>query len=559
MKRLLVLLVVLALAAAGVFYFLRHRGVAEGAQLLPADTVFYAALPDVRRTLDRWPKTAIAQIGAEPAVAEFFKKPLSLAASQGGFEGLDWILRVKPGRLFVAVTAARENGADALLGFEFFGGRKELDAAMDRLYHELGKSVPAGKLSTADYEGDAITTFTGAGPLVFSAAHGSWAFLSNSEAALKKALDRAASRDHSGSLAENDDFKTVTAHLAKTPDVAWFGEVKPALDLLKAVAAAQPATGINEKQFAQIEKIKALGGTLVLDGADQRESTFVLAPDGPKLPLADRSPMALTTPASLFYYDSSVDWSMIASDDYLAAQSPTVRDFLAAAKIDLKKMPEIFGGDLGLIVSWSPSAMVPSVLAALEVKDRKQAESLADATLTTLGVTTTGRELHGAKVYGFPSPIQLIDPSIAVGDKFLYASLTGAELERALAVQAGTPTLESAAAFKPALAEYKVDAQAFGYLDSKALFEGIYNRVRPVAIFAAAMSQDVGKYVDVDKLPETEVISRHLSAIVYTTKQVSDGWMIESSGPVTLSQAFFVGALGGGAAYASQILKAVQR
>jgi hypothetical protein len=198
---------------------------------------------------------------------------------------------------------------------------------------------------------------------------------------------------------------------------------------------------------------------------------------------------------------------------------------------------------------------VPTVLGVLEVKDRKKVETLAESLLANTGAKTTVSELHGARVYGFPSPALILEPSVAIGDKFLYASLTSAELERALSVQPGAPTLESTSAFKPALAAFKEDVQAFGYLDSKAFFEGVYNRVRPVAVFAAAMSADVGKYIDVDKLPETEAISKHLSSIVYTTKQLGDGWMIESSGPITLSQAFFAGALGGGAAYATQMMK----
>jgi hypothetical protein len=203
--------------------------------------------------------------------------------------------------------------------------------------------------------------------------------------------------------------------------------------------------------------------------------------------------------------------------------------------------------------------MIPSILAVIEVKDRPAVETFVESMFTSSGVATTASELHGARVFGFPgSKIQLIDPVVAIGDKFLYGALTSAELERALGVKPGAPTLESAAAFKPALAAYRAEAQAFGYLDSKALFEGVYNRVRPIAIFAAAMSSDVGKFVDVNKLPETEAISRHLSPIIYGNRQLPDGWLVESSGPVTLSQAFFAGVFGASAAYFSQAMKGAQ-
>lgn len=553
MKRVLLVLVVLAVVAAGVFFFLRRPGVSEGAQLLPAGTVVYAALPDVKRTIDRWPKTALARIGAEPSVAAFLKKPLALAAERGGLEGLDLILRVKPGRLFFAVTGVRETGADVVLGFQFFGGRKELDGAMERLYRELGKAIPDAKPTTADYQGGTITTFAGPAPLLFTGVQGSWAFLSNREGAVKNALDRAAGRDHSPSLADSANYRSVATHLAAAPDLAWFLETKPLVDLVLEIGKGQPNTAINQQQLEELRKIQAAGGTLWLDGADQRESTFVLYPDAPKLPFADRASMALTTPATLFYYDTSVDWSTVSRPEYQQSLPPEVRAFLAAAKIDLAQVSQIFGTDLGLTISWPPSATIPTLLAVLEVKDRAKVEALTESVLTNVGVQTTQSELHGAKVYGLPSPAILLDPSLAVGDKFVYAALTSAEIERALTVKSGTPTLESTDAFKPALSAYKADNQAFGYLDSRALFEGVYNRLRPVAVLAAALTPDVAKYVDIDKLPETDAIGKHLSAIVYTNRQVDGGWLIESSGPVTLSQAVFAGAFGGAAAYATQL------
>jgi hypothetical protein len=556
MKRLLVLLVGVILLAIGASYLLLKPAPLRSSQLLPADTVLLVAAPDLRRSMERWPKTAVAQIGAEPAVADFLAKPLELAASKGGLEGLDFLLRLKPGRMFAAVTAVHESGADVVVGFEYFGGRADLDAAMERMYHEMDKAVPNAKRTTADYHGDAVTTFSGAAPLLFSGSHGRWGFLSNREEALHQALDRAAGRDKSPTLASNPDFKTVRGHLPDDPDFTWFARFKPVIDLVLAAGEKQHAGGVNERQLAQLEKMKAMGGTLRFEGEKQKEATFILYPNGPKLPPVDRSPMALTTPETTFYYDATLDWKMLASDDYLASLPPEAQAFLTDAKIDLRELPEIFGNDLGLIMSWPAGAMIPSVLTVVEVKDRKRVQSLVDGLLGRFGVATTTSELHGAHVVGFPAGrIQFVDPTLAIGDKFVYASITRSEIERALGVQPGTPTLEGAAAFKPALAAYKTDGQVFGYLDSKGLFEGIYNRVRPIAIFAAAMSADIGKYVDVNKLPETETISRHLSPIVYATRQLPDGWLVESSGPVTLSQVFFGAGIGGTAAYVSQMMK----
>lgn len=552
MKRVLLLVVVLAALIAAAWFFLMPRGTSEGAQLVPADSVFYVTLPDVQRTINRWPKTALAQIAAEPAVADFLQKPIAQLATGGGLEAMDLLFRVKPGRLFLAVTAMRQNGAQALLGFQFLGGRKDVDAAMERLYRELGKTTPNSATAASDYHGDTVTTFSGATPLFFSASHGSWAFIANHEAVLRQALDRAAGRAGSPSLAATDDFKKVSGHLSRDPDFLWYGKLQPIADLLVELGKQQNAAA-NARQFDQLRKMKALGGTLLLDGANQKEISFVLYPDAPKLPSITRAGMALTTPETSIFFDSSIDTKTMATDEYFQALPPGAQTFLTNAKVDLKQIPEIFGSDLGLVFGWPAGAMIPSVLFALEIKDRPRVQAMVESLLAGFGLPAAPAASNGASVFALPAAqLQLIDPQVAVSDKFLFASLTSAELNRALTLPPGAPTLEGAGAFKPALAAYQATGQAFGYVDSKALFERVYNMVRPIAIFAGAMSPTAGQFVDVQKMPDTETISKHLAPILYTSAQTADGVVIESSGPLTLTQAAALVGGGAAAAYLSQ-------
>ncbi len=553
MKRVLLLLVVLAILIGGsVFFFLRHA-ITEGAQLLPSDSVLYVTVPDVQRTMGRWPKTALAQIGAEPAVAEFLGKPFGQVFANGGADAMDLLFRVKPGRLFFGVTTVNQTGAQVILGFEFFGGRKDLDVAMGRLYHELGKKMPNAATTTYDYKGDAVTTFGGEKPAVYSGAHGSWGFISNSEIALEQSLDRAAGREKSPALVSSQEFKNVLGHLSKNPDFFWYARPQPVFDLLAELAKKQQTT--NAKQFDQMRKIKGLGGTLLFDEVDQKEVTFLLYPEAPKIAVIDRAPLTLTTPDTMIFYDASMDWKTAASDEYMASLPPEAAAFFANAKIDLKQLPEIFGNDLGFLLNWSPNEGVPSALLSVEVKDRSRAEALATTLFNSFGVPVTPIESKGARVFGIPGVnVPMLDPSLAITDKAALLSLTTAGLDRALSVKPGDPTLEGAPAFLPARSAYKEPVQAFGYVDSKAIFERVYNLLRPIAILAGSMSPAVGKVVDVNKLPDTETISRHLHPILYANKQVADGMLIESSGPITLSQATVLISGGAGAVFAGKMM-----
>ncbi len=557
MKRALLLLVVVAALVVAAWYFLVPRGASEGAELVPADSVLYFTLPDMQRTIERWPKTALARIAAEPTVAEFFQKPIGHLATGGGLEAMDILLRVKPGRLFIAVPAIRENGGHVLLGFQFFGGRKDVDAAMERLYREVGKNFPDAARTTADYQGDTVTTFSAGQPMLCSAAHGSWAFIANDEAVLKQALDRAAGRSSGPSLAGSDEFKAVASHLSKAPDFLWFAKMQPVVDLLAEIGRQQQATQ-DMRQFDDLKKIKALGGTLLFEGENQREVSFILSPDAPKLPQLARTGMALTAPDTSAFFTSALDLQTVASDAYRQSLPPEVQDFLVRANVDLGQLPEIFGTDLSLVLKWPAGAMIPAVFAAVDVKDRPRAESLVRSIFTAFELPATPAESHGASVFPLPAlPIQLVDPKIAVNDKYLFASLTTAELDRVLTLQPGAPTLEGSEAFKPALAAYKGDGQAFGFVNTKATFENIYNLIRPVVMLSTMMAPN--PYIDGQKMPDTETISKHLSPILYTSRQTADGMVIESSGPVTLSQAAVIVVGGAAAASFSQLANSLGR
>jgi len=251
----------------------------------------------------------------------------------------------------------------------------------------------------------------------------------------------------------------------------------------------------------------------------------------------------------VLYYEAISDWRTLVSGDYVQSLPPQAQAALTNAGIDLKQIPEIFGNEMGLMASWPQSSMVPTVLVTLDVKDRARAQTLAQSALNLAGTQATITDRQGARVYSFPpTKIPLISPELAITDHFVIASLTAPELDRVLAAKPGDPTLEKSEAFKPALPEYQKTNLAFGYLDSKSLFERVYNTVRPIAIFAAAMTPSIGDFVDVQKLPPTETISRHLSPIVYTNRQTDDGFLVSSSGPITLSQAIVLLCAGGGAA-----------
>jgi hypothetical protein len=146
-------------------------------------------------------------------------------------------------------------------------------------------------------------------------------------------------------------------------------------------------------------------------------------------------------------------------------------------------------------------------------------------------------------------------PVLALAQNFLIiafseqTAINGLERLKAKAASLGkTPEYEAA------VARVAVPTEAFGFLDTKRLFERSYGIMRPLLAMTIAFSPDSGQYIDAGKLPTTEAVSRHLMPSVYTQTVTGQGTLIESTGTLTFNQAI-VGVMAGSVAAALPSLK----
>ena len=163
---------------------------------------------------------------------------------------------------------------------------------------------------------------------------------------------------------------------------------------------------------------------------------------------------------------------------------------------------------------------------------------------------------NGVTLHSLPVAGGYLNLTAAATDKHFILSLN-AEGAKALLKQekAGGANFTSGEAYKHSVAALPKADQAFGYLDSKAFFERFYGVLKPAAMFGGAMMYpQVNDYVELGKLPDGEVISKHLSPIVLTQSADDEGVLVESVGPVTFLQAGF-GVAGFGAAAAFPTLQ----
>lgn len=544
-KVLTVLLAVIFVVSVSVIWIWRNMGVSDAALLLPAETVALASLPDLPRSALRWPQTTLAKIGVEPEMKAFLEKPLQyLTKNQGGDVASSILWNLKPGRIFAAVVSVSAKEVGLLVGFQFWGGKAAHDAAIASLREELARGGKPAELTREIYEGTEITSSNHHGFTLYNASYGQWGFLSNNLPAIKDALDRAAGRKTEGHLADSPRYRQVVSELSKDPDLLIYVQPQVALDTLVAIGQAMGAQA-NTAQLEQARKIEAVGAATKLDGADLRDTVFVLRPNPPDVGSLQHGPMKLTSSRTIAYFDFVMDFSQYAN----VAANPAVASFLSSRGVqDLRLFqlfPEAFGPECSVNISWPGDKMKPEAFLAVQIKDQAKAEEALMSILALFPETTVTDE-GPYRFYNFRAlQTTLANPTITMAEGYVLVGIDPGDLSQAVASLKSNEPLDKSPAFASAIPAYKAANEVFGYVDVKTIFDRGFPMLRPVFIFGTALMPGASDIVDSTKLPQTETISKHLKPIVYAQTRKANGYLIESSGPITMNQAVLLGASAG--------------
>jgi hypothetical protein len=543
-KILVILLAVLVLTAASAYWILRVTGPTDAAALLPAEAVALASLPDLPRTASRWPKTILAKIGAEPEMKAFLERPVEyLTKDRGGNEAAGILWKLKPERIFAAVVSVKSNDAAFLVGFQFWGGKTGHDLAVARLREELYRGGSAPEVVRENYQGVEIASSAHHGLTLYNASVGQWGFLSNNLPALKDAIDRTAGRKKEGSLADSPRYKEVLGKLAKDADLLLFCQPQSALETMLEVGSSLGAQPIPH-QVEQLRKVEAIGATTKLDEVNLRDSIFVLRRNPPDIGSLNHGAMKFTSPETAAYFAFASDYRQI----FTAASNAIATGLLSTPMQSTKLpqlIPEALGPDTAISVSWAPEQMRPTGLIAVQIKDQAKAEESVRE-LLGLFPEASVTELEGIRYFSFPSlQSAFANPTLALFEGFLVLGVDPGELSHSLQSFKTGQTLETSPVFASALSAYKATNEVFGYVDSKVLFERGFPMLRRIIVFGVAVVPGASAIIDASKLPETESIAKHLQPIVYNQTRLPEGYLAESSGPITMNQAAFLGAVAG--------------
>ena len=317
MKKVIPAVIVLVAIAAVAFVFLKKAVVhhVHATELAPAETIFFAPFPDLRRTAERWPKTALAQIGAEPEVqgAPWRNRRPSAPEMKLWEQKIAQLEQVAPGEAFIAVTSIEGNQPRFIAGLSFGGRKADVDALLAEPRAEMKQNWPSGKADITMQGKIEIETFTYQDTVVGEAYAEDWYFVSNDMELLRHTIDIAGQGLGEKGLGASDLYRKSTARLPADGEVVLFGQVGTISDrIISLLTAASQAP--DPKQVAEWKKIQAIAWGTKFEDALMRDTLFIFSPGNTvEQPLAQNA-LALSDANTFLTYSTLLPASIDVAD-----------------------------------------------------------------------------------------------------------------------------------------------------------------------------------------------------------------------------------------------------
>ena len=547
MKRILLLLIVVAVAAlAGWYYWNLSQKISSApvAALLPRETIFLAQMPDFNRAYDEWQHCDIYQLYREPAVQDFLRKPLSnVPKSDAMSQALREIEQLAPKNAFVALTSIENNNPKAVGGFRFRGSREEAERIIGRWQSALVGQFSNLKREKIRYQRHEIAVTKAAAFSVATVYDPPWFFAATDVPELEALLDRA---DRRGTSAESrlDKDNAYREAISRRPsDCVAFFYLQPKtfsqrLAALRSAVGSTPAAG----EGTMVEKMRCITGSVQFENGKIHDVLFLGMPKLEHDATLTRSSVSLGTKDTFFYLAMLINLGekMDALNQTAAFAGTQMLQALTESGITAADWKAAFGIELGSLADWSASSQWPSLLMTVPLKDAAKAGRIVEALLRADEEGTwTQTEKDGVRYFSKQSLASFvaITPTIALSDRILIAGINPVSVQQAIKRGgSGSSELADSEAYKAVARLLPAPTNFFAFIDTSLLYSRLDASLRPMLLMAAAFVPAVSSSIDPGKLPAPEVITKHLSPIICSQRYDGDGYLAESIGPITLDQ-----------------------
>jgi hypothetical protein len=547
MKKLIAVLVLLtAVAATGLVYFVLHKPSPRAADLLPESTLAFVDIPDLSKSRTEFAKTEFYALWHEPEVQAFLAKPLAAlrdaSASVGAPKDADTIgglaFDAMQGEAFIAVTHVTlfpEFNPGLVAGVDVRTKRIEAVAGLYKLEGHLKQAYPKGTYENKEYLGVKYVIWeTDPGFPVCHAFFNSLVVFTLGEDAMRDMIASWTGQvPHDFKrLANSDKFKNVQQHASANHEFLAYANVEEMLNLVGPLLAFAPQTaGVYQK----LSRTQTAAYSLSFVDRGIEDVCFIgYSSNVPKpTPPTQRKTLALTAPDTLFYSVGSAD--LAATYEELMqglSQSGNANMILAAGQFQQglrtrgirmgEDILQKLGPEFAVAANWHPGTRSPGIAIVSEITDADKLRPSLDAAMEALRQSCGGTnenlpwdetEGAGEKLRAIHIGPGLPAPTYALTDKFFILA-SNPDYARELLIQAKEmkPTLATSALYQQSMKRLPANGSAYGYADLGGLFTSLYGLMKSVL-----PKTDGNQFVDVSKLPQSETIAKHLFPLVSAT------------------------------------------
>lgn len=571
MKKIVIIFVLLiTIVTLALVWSTLTKPAPHAADLLPESTLVFLDIPDFSRSRDDFSKTELYALWEEPEVQAFLKKPLDTMRESPSHPGqdngnaalVDFFMNTAQGEVFLGVTHVTilpSFNVGVVVGADAGRNKLQAIAGLYKLEGSLKKANPDGDFESKSYLGVKYTLWQITPDLpICHAFFNSLVVFTLGEDTMRDMIASYTGQVPANfkRLSTSPRFATVQQHASKDYHFLAYANVEQVLGLFGPLLAFSPQTsGV----FQKLDGMDASAFSMTfVDHGVQDVGFLSYSRNAPKpTPPTQQKTLALTSPDTLLYSVSSANLTTLYEEGMQALSqsgnttiTQSVAHFQQALRAHGIHMQEDIlqpiGPETAVIGSWRTGARFPDVAFVAEITNEDKLRPALDNAMNVLKLSALGddekvpwdeTESAGEKLRTVRIGAGLLAPTYTTTSQFfILANTPDYARELLTQVKASKPTLAANTAYQDSIKRVPANGSSYGYADLRRLFEPLY----AVARSYASQLGDI-EFVDLNKLPQTETISKHLFPFVSTTVSETGQVTSTSFSPVGKSIAVIAG------------------
>lgn len=523
--------------SAGMWWYLFGENEVDAAELVPANTIAYATIPNAAAIVAGYQTSNAKTLLDSPNI-----KPLQDAITNLiGQKNLDLLQTFLPnlsGQSFIAVTHFDYNHPEQvglIAGMKPKAGLEDFDAFLAKLKATWPDVIKQGKTGTGNVEGldYAWIQRPGAPDKICVAHFRGWIITTWGEASLQDWLERFRKKSSTSNLAEDLDYRKTLAAVGDAPMTLLYINNRALVDILqKQVEKNNPTLGDY-----LAKKLQLLGGAALATRFENGEIVdrfSFLVPRPAQLDCGmgvDPCPfdtLKFTGPQTRFYWASSINWQQyyrhLKEQPEITSYSPysttnlttTTKNFLASLRswaVDAGLDPQLnivnaLGSEFSVQAEWSSDTLYPEVglFVKLDKPDdfkptiKAIIESVRKTYLTSAVINEINLNGQNFAALKFVQP-SLISPTITEDGPYLGVFLTESQAVRSFERDPSLG-LTHRADFNRQVGDKRNGAAQVLFLDSPYLLDRAYKTALPYLSIAEMFNKNLAAMLKGRDMPD---------------------------------------------------------